>query len=286
MSTATSPTPAAPQYTAPPALEPRTRSLTPPFDEPGNISPRSSSSTTPIHIQYQTQSPLFSTLPPEIRHQIFREVVADQVISLFLEPRPPHTLRLCDCSISPEVDLRLPIARGGWIGLLQSCRRIYSETIDLIYSANTFYAHNEFTLTYLGNKIPASRYQKIKSVHLKTFCPSPRHTHVPAYGDLDPSMEVWGVLARMKGLEKLTIEMGGREWMEGVRWWDGTDVRAWTASEAFFLQRLDVIKQVKDLRLLLSWPQGIHPMEAVVPLCQIERRWPPAEFWDFPRQVE
>ena len=85
----------------------------------------------------QSQSPLFATLPPELRAAIFRLVLAASP--------PDLTLRACDAPLklalaTPGVGgPQIPAFRAARVlGLLRSCRRARDEGLPLLYGANTF----------------------------------------------------------------------------------------------------------------------------------------------------
>ncbi|KAL5337973.1 hypothetical protein BJX70DRAFT_218368 [Aspergillus crustosus] len=90
-------------------------------------------------------------------------------------------------------------ARAG--AFLRSCRRVYNETITMLYKSNTFYIENPRTLLELPNFTSL--------FHLSLF----RHLYLesPLYGDHVPIERIvrWGqvidALTKLDGLETLTI---------------------------------------------------------------------------------
>ncbi|RHZ49402.1 Zn(II)2Cys6 transcription factor domain-containing protein [Aspergillus thermomutatus] len=97
------------------------------------------------------------------------------------------------------------------LALLRSCRRVYDETVDMLYRENTFYIENPRTLL----ELPSS----LSRAGLSTF----RHLYLESarYGEDTPSDRLarWAavvrVLERLDGLETLVVilrPMFGLDW--------------------------------------------------------------------------
>ncbi|OCK85746.1 hypothetical protein K432DRAFT_286133 [Lepidopterella palustris CBS 459.81] len=132
----------------------------------------------------QLQSPLFGKLPTEIRLMIWEHVVGNSHIHVVRMPKKlchvncksatnnnshvPHVcsctwrrkiLDTTDCVVSSKTPDHL-------LSLLKSCRRSYSEAIDILYKCNIFDINYLDTLNYLNTTILRQRWDQIQSLHL------------------------------------------------------------------------------------------------------------------------
>ncbi|KAL2824583.1 hypothetical protein BJY01DRAFT_241672 [Aspergillus pseudoustus] len=177
-------------------------------------------------VKTQAQSAFFK-LPPELRNTIYGEVLVC--------PAPLHIWRthkrLCSgpCGaqsvrqisrVAAHEQCRPPIARDGSvrrrpngdapsrdriIPLLSSCRRIYSESIGLLYSQNTLIFDDWRALTLLPTVIPTHRLRSIRFVSL-LLC-ALRGNNIDS--DTRSSWpRVCEVLTAMASLEGLSIAIG------------------------------------------------------------------------------
>jgi len=130
--------------------------------------------------QSQSQSPLFR-LPRNIRQRIYEHVLGNSnvhVISTHGGQRLSH--KRCKCATCPGFaffiergkwkrewmceDFRLEI--GSLTPLLQTCRKIYSEAVGLMYRSNTFSLKNPKVLKNFVDWIPEKRWGGIMAVHV------------------------------------------------------------------------------------------------------------------------
>ncbi|KAF2437142.1 hypothetical protein EJ08DRAFT_655277 [Tothia fuscella] len=148
----------------------RSRSLTLPLISPQRIGLRRAKQQT-----IGQEQCAFFQLPYEIREMIWRAAVGSHCIA-----RDVNGLRIGDEN-DPWPPWETPggYRRGlrswGWepkkgrhfLGLVLSCRRIYSETIDILYESNIFYFRNPLSHWTLSNwKILPKRLQYVSSLVL------------------------------------------------------------------------------------------------------------------------
>ncbi|KAL2797435.1 hypothetical protein BJX66DRAFT_335053 [Aspergillus keveii] len=212
---------------APPSKK-RTRTRHPSTQNP-------STPTTHPHPHPQAQSPFFH-LPREIRDIIYNEIfVFNQTIHIAYVGGRNRTFRSFLCKL-PERD-QFERTRSGtlcWrcrtvsdhyecspkdprnhlnvrgaptlaekrefrvMALLRACRRLYIETIDLLYIRNRFYIKNPRTLLELPAYTPQPRLSSIRTLYLE----SPPHT--AAVSQEDPILKWKKVLKALEKLDGLT----------------------------------------------------------------------------------
>lgn len=94
----------------------------------------------------------------------------------------------------------------GFLPLLVSCRRIYSEAIQVLYSANTFeFTQNFAAFTFLKVMLPPQRLSSLRSFHLHMRIPRHPATNKRATRDWQ---NLWSFfLNETTGLRELSIEL-------------------------------------------------------------------------------
>lgn len=92
--------------------------------------------------------------------------------------------------------------------LLMTCRQIYSEAVDLLYSGNTFVLHDFHTLAIFAESVPRQRLNAIRRLEIY-YSPvtsiayqHERTRHYDLQDDLD---WIWGIVTGMQGLHNLSI---------------------------------------------------------------------------------
>ncbi|KAJ5506393.1 hypothetical protein N7453_005350 [Penicillium expansum] len=183
----------------------------------------------------QTQSPLFECLPTEVRLLIWEHYLCSRMLHIIRpnqrkwrgshkkivgvlcsEPR-----NICPCShhcwgliarrpagncITPKnygsyyhenSEWRIDPRRTDFVPLLQTCRRVYSEAIDMIFQKNTFLFNHTDTIIDFSNTLIPQRMNLIRTLQL---------------GFPDPGGPSWNrccqVLAtKLLGLKTLTIHL-------------------------------------------------------------------------------
>ncbi|KAL3419896.1 hypothetical protein PVAG01_08395 [Phlyctema vagabunda] len=177
---------------------------------------------------------LLFRLPPEIRKMVYEEVLAGYVFHVYFQDAY-RRLRAERCKsvepsfwkeVSPNIckgmvcrnQLRVPGAPDRWGGvallpLLMSCRRVYSETIEMLYNHNAFEFDSLQTLLQFSMTILPQRLPLMKAVQWKrstfsavTYLQAPWHqTFPPPEGcvcavciakevDLDYALTMYGAI--------------------------------------------------------------------------------------------
>lgn len=221
----------------------------------------------PQHTLEQLQCPLFAQVPTEVRHIIWIEAVGHHVLHIV---RVRKRLLAIDCaktfeSIGPDLETSHhgcwgrttqmanpsgfyehartahPARPANLLPLLQTCRRIYQETIPILYETNIFDINHVDTLAYLRRSVLPRRLDQIRTLNFTCYFKS-WSDHTPPY-DLDTWIATCDSLARMAGLEELTLHMTGYEGLSvaGRR-------NAWHAR----LQPLMKLKIAKRFEIFLS----------------------------------
>ncbi|KAL3451472.1 hypothetical protein BJX65DRAFT_304056 [Aspergillus insuetus] len=173
----------------------------------------------------QSQSPLFN-LPPKLRLMIYAEILTFQ-LPLMIEHREAPGNRLRSDRLYPKLVGRalanlsqskskvyfnwLRKSRG-WplCGLLACCRRVYSESIPILYQSNTLAFNNPLRILDLPRSILPSRLQTIRSIQIeKTLHEPPRDGDIIEKRLEREALDIWrkacAVLAEMSGLQKLLV---------------------------------------------------------------------------------
>ncbi|KAL2864382.1 uncharacterized protein BJX67DRAFT_224099 [Aspergillus lucknowensis] len=186
----------------PPPLKTRKRRLTLPLRTGGRA--RTAQAT-----YLQHQSLLFVKLPAEIRQQIYQHALvlpagAELVVShsdgrLYSfssaerEEENPDLLGYrhsawVGLNFNGDVPMhRIPHKQGSRseapkgqprkfrvLGMLSSCRRVYSEAIDILYQQTTFNIRSSFTMQSLQATTLQHRFASIRSLHLEKLIDTPR----------------------------------------------------------------------------------------------------------------
>lgn len=179
----------------------------------------------------QAQAPIFAKLPPELRAQIWEEVVGGYDIYIGIV-----TQKLRHCKIFGG----LGIARGTIdedeqdrlqlehkiLPLLFTCRRIYSEAVPFLYSTNHFTTSNIDVVLALTSSIRLPRFNSISSLSINWSLPV-THRLASTIGMRACDSKLWdrasNILASMKGLKNLKVVVWGctiygtsRDWA-GIR---------------------------------------------------------------------
>ena len=183
----------------------------------------------------QPQARLFSKLPPEIRQSIFGYAIAGNTLHItrmplrlghvtcfepsnFIGLTPWNTNRSLHECWGMEVrgstlyhgpfDKSRCNDRDGLLNLSKSCRRIYSETIDLIYTGNVFDTNAPLCMNLLFDTVLPHRFNMIRSLETSWKISAKWFTEQPS-----PSQEkheydrAWLILFGMENLRKLSVEL-------------------------------------------------------------------------------
>lgn len=229
------------QRHAPRPVVVRKRALTIPLEAETSL-------TTTQKTLDQSQSHLLS-LPLELREMIYKYVLGDTVLHIVHKERKLGHLR---CKAVGAKECPLPYRDGGpirescWgnvdsgnimtgqvttdgdiIPFLRTCRQIYSEAICLLYSTNLFSFADPNCIRHLSATILPSRLNSIKSISIDWYF----YWHI--YDDFTQQMfserflypphdeatweDMWRIIASMKGLKSLKIELSYFDSLNGER---------------------------------------------------------------------
>ncbi|BCS21464.1 uncharacterized protein APUU_21896S [Aspergillus puulaauensis] len=226
----------------------RKRIFTPKRRTKAKLSKGSKLPLEPVEPLSQELSPLFR-LPPELRHMIYEETfIAPTTIHLswvdasncrfrsflcklpvehqYEKTRSGLLCKRCDkshfeCHPRQKRSTDNAVVRRSYrrqkhtrvMSMLQSCKRMYHETIDMLYEKNTFYIENPKTLTELCKYMPQERLSSFRTLSLESI------SYLGNILDPRPSLLLqWDhaieVLRKLDGLKSLCIVM--RPWY-GIR---------------------------------------------------------------------
>ncbi|KAE8549428.1 hypothetical protein TMatcc_000428 [Talaromyces marneffei ATCC 18224] len=207
----------------------------------------------------QTQSTFFRLLPSEIRAQIYRMVFGNLIIEIFAGsggfngPEPSSDYRVFQGS-------RIVDANGGgkWashlfadfpitytphiVPLLQSCRRIYAESVDILYSENVFKSHGHHNDIDWTKFLLHQRLQTIRSAHFQLNLGYP--WTAPFIGT---ALEVY---AQLRALQKLCI-VGIGEGMIDSKHADVIDAELWKERKHILIPLFRNYSFIKDVDIFL-----------------------------------
>ncbi|TLD18890.1 Cytochrome c peroxidase [Venturia nashicola] len=192
----------------------------------------------------QEQALIFTRLPPEIRAQIWQEVVGEYEIYLGIVSK---TIRHCKifgglgiarCDIDEQEQDRLQ-AEHKLLPLLKTCRRIYSEAIPVLYSTNKFTTSHIEVIPSLTSTIRLPRFNSISSLSVTWSLPT-IHRIGMLNGLRHSDAKTWDrasrTMASMKGLKTLRITVWGCTIYGASRDWTG------------IRQLLDLLTRIKQPR--------------------------------------
>ncbi|KAJ5835865.1 hypothetical protein N7447_001891 [Penicillium robsamsonii] len=195
--------------------KPRPRRLTPPFPQNKDLKPQTPSISRGWRLSLsrqrsrqstfdQAQSPLFKSLPTEVRLLIWEHYLCSRMLHI-LRPSQGKWKRsdkrivgilcsesrnFCPCShhcwgplarrpvgncITPmdygsyyheNSEWRFDTRRVDFVPLLQSCRRVYSEAIDVIFQKNTFLFNHTNTIIEFTHTLLPQRASMIRTLQL------------------------------------------------------------------------------------------------------------------------
>ncbi|KAL3442296.1 hypothetical protein BJX65DRAFT_287090 [Aspergillus insuetus] len=218
------------------------------------------SKSRPIHAQ--PQSRLFS-LPYELRILIYEAVFSHNVIHL-------ATIDIQDTYIREKVhhtwcidnwDARLnyahvacsqhPISAGHLLGLPLTCRRLYLETIQVLYAQQTFSMGDKHAHTFWNfyRKTPMCHLNALRSLRLiTTILPPAQHLNSRAYS-MFQSLYVgaWQAIAGLPNLQSLLV----------------------TSTYAFAMSREDIMRNADFINPMKTVQQrGLERFDIVLQLTQ------------------
>lgn len=153
-------------------------------------------------------------LPLELRLEIYACVLGRDIFRLVTVPWKVTTAPDVDGNVSMTQEHFKPGPKlqklSSGISLLMTCRQIYQEAIDLLYSTNTFVLYDFSTIQRFSKMVPRQRLEKIRYLKIhygpNTSIPYP-HARTEQY-DLPCNLDyIWEIVVSMKGLRSLDIHL-------------------------------------------------------------------------------
>lgn len=203
-------------------------------------------------VDEQRQSLLFQRLPVEIRKEIWRYALGENVFWLRyrggkLRHTTPTREQLMDF---PWHKTDPSPAFGDQLSLLLTSRAIYAEAAEYLYSANTFATMEIHTLIALRRTVPTVNFKRIRSLHLAfdldlPYFPGP-HAYDPwgsehSSFDFNAWTSIWRLVASIKQLKHLRVQF-----------WDQIEYKS-ASTWVGYLEALDVVVGVQDFELKVPW---------------------------------
>ena len=170
-------------------------------------------------VSHQMTSPLFSTLPKEIREMIYAYTLTDTG-AVYLDKQIPRGERLPRLKAVPCLPTggapdkirydRKPVEAGAsGSALLRTCRLIYTEAISVLYRETQFHFSGYGTLRYFAAITPRARIEEIRSIRIDS------HTWW--------NERQWWWQLHAQALWQLHAEFAVQE----RGWWDSWNARHW-----------------------------------------------------------
>ena len=216
------------------------------------------------------KSQLLSKLPLEIRQKIYTYTLGTNLVHLVLTP---HRVAHIVCTKPTATDFErecCPSARGCFVPgsieiapsdinvrLLRTCRQVYAEAMQMLYSTNTFDVDDLSAFNQFAANAPPVGLSSIKSLHLHWINAYPPlefvETQSPAEAPYDDAtyLRFWQTIAKeMPGLRELRLAINDiwdlrglsmkNPWVEPVKEVSGlTKFEVETVSHDQFLDRPD-----------------------------------------------
>ncbi|KAL8871242.1 MAG: hypothetical protein Q9174_002887 [Haloplaca sp. 1 TL-2023] len=165
---------------------------------------------------------LLGKLPLELRQEIYKYVIGQKVNCLALLPFKirafpgDHALARHDVdeSVLNAYRNQCWVARSSifWphrTAILRTCRRIYRETIELLYQSNIFLIkHHEILFTFI-RCIRPQRVDSIRNLKVSFLPPHCKPQHFVIVSE-----RFWNVVVGMKGLKVLCLRIHHEIWPE------------------------------------------------------------------------
>ncbi|KAL4912792.1 hypothetical protein BDW62DRAFT_193884 [Aspergillus aurantiobrunneus] len=184
----------------------------------------------------QLQSSLLAKLSPELRMMIWELVLGGMRIHIVqrLDRRMGHVVcpittgagacDICRGGLPPSAWNREGGSRllSGLLALPITCKQVYTESIHLLYTLNTFEFSNTWSLTYLRPTIPPDLWDAIRKVELSWAFPGhwlPSKDPVKSVyfsAGRQQWIETCCAVTRMKGLQSFTLQLSGSWFCEPV----------------------------------------------------------------------
>ncbi|KAH6625455.1 hypothetical protein C7974DRAFT_201892 [Boeremia exigua] len=179
---------------------------------------------------FQWQSTFFAQLPLEIRRMVYGYLYEGETIHLTVGEKKDKLGRSvpkfrnfictqvhigqCTCRVvvtGSPLENSLPQLEPAQLGLIRSCRRLYSECIYHLYAHHTFSLLHATHLLALPKRMPEQRLNAIRDLRLRwqiRALPYLRRGTGTKYAYHEDTLnweKAWAILAGMKGLKRLSV---------------------------------------------------------------------------------
>ncbi|OCK89426.1 uncharacterized protein K441DRAFT_699780 [Cenococcum geophilum 1.58] len=201
-----------------------------------------------VDVSTQQQSSFFTKLPLEIRRLIYAyalggEQLQLEVVDEFIDEKMYE---------KAPFRLRCPSAQR-LLAFPKSCKMVYEEAVQFIYTSNTFLIPNITAYFCLQRLLPTHSFQAIQSIHLNWAHPEAREMFdfldgIPPY-DVSSWNQTWQEISKMKGLKYVRVNM--------VIY--APDVKP--AYEELLFSSLAAVQGVEKIEARVSWEEDGQPNE-------------------------
>ncbi|KAF1918433.1 hypothetical protein BDU57DRAFT_198807 [Ampelomyces quisqualis] len=189
---------------------------------------------------HQLQSSFMTKLPLEIRRMIYMEALGGKKIHIMTYQGKPKAKQCwkegtCTCEFfDPAKEKDLSVG----LGLLRTCRVVYSEAIEYLYSGNSFSLSSERdeypTVHFLSYYFLPQRLAQIRDLHIHWQLDG--LAYLPMY-NLEPRraeywFSPWSSLIRLTGLRRLRIYLDYSQ----VFWYGVVDHEFWNKTAVQLLR--------------------------------------------------
>lgn len=190
-------------------------------NDPKKVSRRRRKLSTSTRFASNVDCALLARLPIELRLEIYTYVLGGNLLHIFQVPRrlahkschatpSKGYVRSC-CPITQRNNVRKgypgPFSSAN-IALLQTCRQIYLEAINVLYTTNIFDIDHLQTLIYLSKSIPPQQFATISTLHVSwpvTYHATSYHGQVDSMNDWERFCHV--VATKMPGLRHFRVSL-------------------------------------------------------------------------------
>ena len=190
-------------------------------NDPKKVSRRRRRLSTSARFGSNVDCALLSRLPIELRLEIYTYVLGGNLLHIFQVPRrlahkcchgtpSKGYFRSC-CPTTQRNNVRKgyggPFSSAN-IALLQTCRQIYLEAINVLYTTNIFDIDHLQTLIYLSRSIPPQHFATISKLNVSwpvTYDIIPYHRQIDSINDWERFCHV--VATKMPGLRHLKVSL-------------------------------------------------------------------------------
>jgi len=246
-------------YAPPPLPAQRKRTLTLPFP-PSNSSSRSQRRQWTSE---QAHCCFFQILPYDVRRIIYEYILADETFHII---RLRKKLRHVRCTKDQKSvsdgktcwgmstvdgtlikDLEKKLLGRGLLDILRTCRLVYTEAIDVLYSKNTFDVNGPETMISLSQTLLAHRLDAIRSLQLTWAFFRTAHTvydgdKILLSGDEALWKTCWAIVGGMKRVSEIRVWLSMSPAVEAAR-----------QPEEDLLKPLNEIGLKKRIEVRVSW---------------------------------